>query len=312
MKKSFILFILGFVCMTGSAQNSLKSSDDEARIAISPYIDPNLGFNSQVQKQLLNKMDKSLTEQGIAGYGNQRFIITANADILSENIIVAAKEMYQYTLDIHFAIGDGIEGTKFAMASQTVKGVGESKADAYIHALRQIKTDNNDFKVMVDNAKNKILEYYNSKCDFIIAEATALSKKQDYDGAIYKLMSVPDVCKDCYEKCMTAVSPIYQAKIDEDGARYLAEAQGIWAASQDREAAERAGNILANINPSSSSFALAEKLNKEIAARIKEIDNREWKELTRQQKEYIKTIRDIGVEYGKHQQQTTYNIGGWW
>ena len=57
--------------MTGSAQNSLKSSDDEARIAISPYIDPNLGFNSQVQKQLLNKMDKILTEQGIAGYGNQ-------------------------------------------------------------------------------------------------------------------------------------------------------------------------------------------------------------------------------------------------
>ena len=98
------------------SQNSLASADDAARIAITAYVDSDLGFNHEVGKQLRNKMNTILTKQGLAGSKNQRFIITANADVLSEDVVVTTKEMYQYQLEVHFIIGDGIDGIKFATA----------------------------------------------------------------------------------------------------------------------------------------------------------------------------------------------------
>ncbi len=312
--------LLSLICIPFcAAQNTAGSTDDAARIAMTAYVDPSLGFNREVSKQLTNKMNTILTKQGLAGSKNQRFIITANADVLSEDIVVTTKEMYQYELEVHFVIGDGIEGTKFASASQTVKGLGETKADAYLQAIRKIKPTDPAFQQFVADAKTKIIEYYNSKCDFIISEAQAFAKKQEYDAAIYKLMSVPDVCKECYDKCMAVVEPIYQAKIDVDGARLLAEAKSVWAAGQDVAAGENAGAILAQINPSSKSYSEAAKLSNDIANRIKELDQREWNlKLKEQQdavdleKASIKAIRDIGVAYGENQQPVTYNVHTWW
>ena len=301
------------------SQNSLASADDAARIAITAYVDSDLGFNHEVGKQLRNKMNTILTKQGLAGSKNQRFIITANADVLSEDVVVTTKEMYQYQLEVHFIIGDGIDGIKFATASQTVQGLGETKAAAYLQAIRKIKPSDPAFQNMVNEAKTKIIEYYNSKCDFIISEAKTLADKQDYDGAIYKLMSVPDVCKDCYDKCMKSVASIYQAKIDEEGARLLAEARTIWAAGQNADTGEQAGAILSQINPSSKSYTGATLLSEEIAKRIKEIDQREWDFALKQrqdevdiQKSNIKAMRDIGVAFGENQQPITYNIRTWW
>lgn len=320
MKKLFALVLSQFVFLSVCvAQNMLGSADDAARIAISAYVDPDLGFNREVSKQLLNKMNTILTKQGIAGTKNQRFIITANADVVSEDIVVTTKEMYQYQLEMHFVVGDGIEGTKFASASQVVQGLGETKAAAYLQAIRKIKPSDPIFQTLISDAKTKIIEYYNSKCDFIISGAKALAQKQEYDAAIYKLMSVPDVCKDCYDKCLAAVTPIYQSKVDDDGTRLLAEAKAAWAAGQDANAGEAAGAILAQINPSSKAYAEASKLSNAIAKRVKELDQREWDYMLKQQqdevdiqKANIKAMRDIGVAYGENQQPVTYNIRTWW
>ena len=264
-------------------------------------------------------MNAILTKQGIAGARNQRFIITANADVMSEDIVVTTQEMYQYVLNVNFIVGDGIEGTKFAMASQTVKGLGETKADAYIQALKKIKPSDPVFQDMINEAKVKIIEYYNSKCDFIISQAKTLAQEQDYNGAIFRLMSVPDVCKDCYDKCMAEAQVIYQSKIDDECARMLAEARNVWGAGQDVSAADAAGKILAQINPASKCYADAAKLSADIAKRVKELDQREWNLMLKQQqdavdieKASIKAVRDIGVAYGNHQQPVTYNIRTWW
>lgn len=319
MIKLFLLGCVSLVTAMTFAQNNLGASDDAARIAMTAYVDPSLGFNKEVSKQLKNKLNAILTRQGLAGNGNQRFIITANADILSEDIIVTTKEMYQYELEVHFAVGDGIEGTKFSMASQIVKGLGETKAGAYLAAIKKIKPSDPVFQEMVKQAKNKIIEYYNSKCDFIITEAETLAKKQDYNAAIFKLMAVPDVCKDCYDKCMAAVQPIYQAIIDEDGQRKLTEAKAIWAAGYDATAADAASAVLVQINPQSSAFKAAETLNAEIAQRMKELDQREWDFILKQQqdeveleKASINAMREIGVAYAENQPDVTYTLVGWW
>lgn len=314
MKKSIIIALFAALTLPLFAQNEEGKMDDAQRIAITPYTEYSSSFNAQVSKQLKNKMNQILTKQGLAGEPGQRFIMVASINTLTEDIVVTTKEMYQYELEVNFIIGDGIDGIKYAMASQTVKGLGETKADAYIQALKKIKPNDPAWQQLVNDAKKKIIEYYNSKCDFIISEAQALAKQQKYDEALFKLMSVPDVCKACYDKCLAAAEPIFQSLIDNEGARLLAEAKAIWAAGQDVAAANEAGAILAQINPQSKAYPQANALVAEIGKRVKELDKREWdftlmvhKDNVDLKKAQIKAMRDVGVAFGNHQQPTYHN-----
>ena len=65
------------------------------------------------------------------------------------------------------------------------KGMSEAEA-ADIAAIKKINNSDPKFQSFVNDAKAKIIEYYNSKCDFIINEAQMLSDKSDYDQAMYK------------------------------------------------------------------------------------------------------------------------------
>ena len=179
-----------------------------------------------------------------------------------------------------------------------------------------VKPTDPSLQSFVEEGKKKIMAYYNSKCDFIIKEAQTMASQDKYDEAIFKLVSVPDVCKECFDKCMAAVAPMYQKKIDRECKLKLAEATGIWNASQDMAAADNAGAILAQIEPSASCYGEAKALHAKIAKKVNEIDKREWAFKVKEQQqtsEMIKAYRDIGVAYGNNQPQTvSYTTIGWW
>jgi len=287
--------------------------DDAARVEISAYMDNSSPIPANARKVLKDKMQKIITKNGLGSTKNGRFIMTANVRELNLEKSETAPVIYIYTLEANLYIGDGIEGTLFSSCSSEVSGAGDTKEKAYMAALKKINVP----KTFIEKGKEKIVDFYTSKCDFIISEAQTLAKKQSYDAAIYKLMAVPSVCKDCYMKCMAAVEPIYKEKIEKDGAALLAEAKAVWSAGLNAEAGEAAGAILAQINPACSSYAGALKLSDEIAKRVREIDQREWDFQLKQQqdavdleKASIKAIRDIGVAYGENQ-QPTYNVI-WW
>ena len=116
------------------------------------------------------------------------------------------------------------------------------------------------------------------------------------------LTAVPNACEECYLKAMNAVKPIYQKQIDRDCKEKLQKATGIWNSGQDMDKAEQAGSILAKINPDASCAAQARTLSNKIAAKVKQIDAREWKYTVKdqqQESERIKAMRDVGVAYGK-------------
>jgi hypothetical protein len=120
-------------------------------------------------------------------------------------------------------------------------------------------------------------------------------------------------------KAQDNAQAIYQQKIDRDCKATLSKAEGIWAANQNGNAANRAaeeiGALLAKIPAEASCFKDVKPFYDKVAKRIKEIDDREWKYVLQEQKlesERIKAWRDIGVAYGNHQQPKTYNIRTWW
>lgn len=329
MKRFLLLGLLGLLTSFAYSQNEAGVADDAARISLTPYLAENLNFNAEVNRQLMNKINRILTDNGLAGIKNGRFILTANVDVLSEDIVTTTSTSYQYELQVNFFVGDGIEGSLFASASQKLKGLGETKADAYIKALKNIKPGNTVFKTMIEQGKQRILEYYNAKCDFIIKEAKAYAANQEYDEAIFKLMSVPEVCSDCYTRCMDEVKPIFQARIDREGEELYARAAALWSSSQNAEGGMQAGLILAEINPSSRVYEKGGALLSSISERVRELDEREYNRLkeledrewnlkvkeqhdaVELQKANIQAMRDIGVAYGNNQQPVTYNIK-WW
>lgn len=318
MKKCIIMVIACLMASMTFAQDQTQTMDDAARIALSAYMDPSSSIPNNAKKTLIDRMQKIITKNGMGSVKNTRFIMTANVRELNLEKSETAPVIYLYNLEVNFYIGDGIDGTLFSNCSLEVNAAGDSKEKAYMAALKKIKASNPQYQAFIEEGKKRIVDYYTAKCDFIITQAQTKAKNQDFDAALAELMQVPDVCKECYDKCMAAAQPIYQEKINQDGAKLLAEARGVWSAGQDVAAAEAAAVILAQINPQSTAFAGAESLNAEIAKRVKELDKREWDFQLKQQKDQvdlekasIKAIRDIGVAYGENQQPTTYNVV-WW
>ncbi|CAM3107800.1 hypothetical protein [Flavobacterium frigoris] len=317
--KKLILLILCFVGLSAYAQNNANEPDDIGRITLAAFVPLQIDKIPDAARSLLvNKLSQIATQSGMGGTSsNERFIITANINILSKDLTPTAPPMTALTLEVTLYIGDGIEGTKFASTSINVKGVGENETKAYISALKGISPNNTSIQSFVENGKVKIIEYYNSKCDFIIKEAQALVSQNSYDEAIYRLTSVPTVCKGCYDKSMDAIAPIYQKQIDSDCKLKLAEATSIWSANQSVDGAYKVGEILSAIEPSASCFGEVKSLSNKIAARVKDLDAREWKYSLKEQaqeSERIQAYRDIGVAYGNGPKATIvrYNIRGWW
>ena len=320
MKYLLKLFALLFCLSISFGQNNIGKTDDLARIQLSTFVSEKIDDLPSTAKNLLkNKLSKIVTLNGLSGTENSRFIITPNISILFQEVLPGPPRKVALTLEINFYIGDGIQGTLFGSETIAVKGVGNSYAKAYTSALKQVKSKNPIFKDFLINGKTKIIKYYNDRCDFILKEADMKANKNDFDASIATLTSVPEVCKDCYEKAMNLVGLIFQRKIDFECKLDLAEAKNVWNVSLDESAAKNASTFLAKINPNSSCYKDALDFSNVVAKRISDLDKREWsfKMKIQQdnvdiQNESIKAARDIGTAYAKNQPEVVYNIKGWW
>ncbi|MGE0560647.1 MAG: hypothetical protein AB7O47_02410 [Flavobacteriales bacterium] len=320
MKKSIFNIALGSVLVLSSVitVKAQDKKDDLGRVAITAWVPEQIeGMPTTAKSSLANKLTQVINSNGVAASSfNSRFVLTANVTVLTKDLTATAPPMQAYTLDVTLYIGDGFDGTLFASQSVQVKGVGQNETKAYMAALKNIKPTDPSLTAFVEKGKQKIVEYYNSKCDFIIKEANTLASQNKYEEAIFLLTSVPDACAQCYDKAIAAIGPMYQKMIDRDCKLKLAEANNIWAANQSMDAADQAGAILSSIEPQSSCYGEVKALSNKIAARVKEIDAREWKYILKDQEqksEMIKAYRDVGVAYGNGQPKSvTYNVNGWW
>lgn len=320
MKYLLKLFALLFCLSISFGQNNIGKTDDLARIQLSTFVSEKIDDLPSTAKNLLkNKLSKIVTMNGLSGTANSRFIITPNISVLFQEVLPGPPRKVALTLEINFYIGDGIQGTLFGSETIAVKGVGNSYAKAYTSALKQVKSKNPIFKDFLINGKTKIIKYYNDRCDFILKEADMKANKNDFDASIATLTSVPEVCKDCYEKAMNLVGLIFQRKIDFECKLDLNEAKNVWNVSLDESAAKNASTFLAKIDPNSSCYKDALDFSNVVAKRISDLDKREWsfKMKVQQdnvdiQNESIKAARDIGAAYAKNQPEVVYNIKGWW
>lgn len=229
------------ICMqnVALAQNQEDQLDDYGRISLNPFIPENTTLTTLTKKLMTNKMSQIVTKQGMGGdAADPRFIITTNVFELTKDILGTAPPMHAITLDVSFYIGDGIEGKLFSSMSKTVRGVGSNPSKAQINALKNIKSSDPEFVSFIDQGKQKILEYYNTQCEFILNEASARFESREFDDAIYTLVKIPKVCKECYEQSLELTKEIQLAKMEYECQMNINRARASIAQNQWEEAAE--------------------------------------------------------------------------
>lgn len=318
-----IKLILTFLGLIVSANMSFAQSNEAGltdfdRIGIAAYVSNQVEYLPVgARSNLSSKLGQIISANGFGNsVFNSRFILTPNIEVASKNVIAGAPPKVALVLNVYLFVGDGFEGTKFGSTMLTVKGVGNNENKAYINALKQIKPGNPAIKQMISSAKQRILDYYNTQCDFILKDAEVAAAQNDFDQALFILTSIPKINYECYEKATSLIGPVYQQKINRDCQVKLQSARNAWNTSQDYEAALDAVDYLSAIEPSSDCYRDAQRLSNDIGRRMRELENREWNFVLKNQDlagQKIDAARAVGVAYGENQPQNmTYNLLGWW
>ena len=274
MKKIIAILFLTVVAIRSNAQVKL---DDFGRIILNTYLPDNLSLPSEAKNLLVTKLNQITSNNGIGGsQANPRFIITANVNVGTKDILAGPPQMIAHNIDITFFIGDAETNTIFSNTTLSLKGVGTNENKAFIDALKTINPKNKEVIAFLEEGKIKIINYYSTNCDFIIKDAQTLVKQEKYDEAIYQLSLVPDVCQDCYFKCLETLTQIYQQKIDADCKVKFNEAKVTWSAAQTPDGAEKAGDILSTIHPMAACQPEISSFIKKIDAKLKADEKARW------------------------------------
>jgi len=274
MKKLLQFFILVCFVQQLSAQQKL---DDFGRIILHTYLPDDMSMPAEAKNYLATKLSQISSNNGMGGSQvNPRFIITATVNVGTKDIIPGPPQMIAQNLEITLFIGDAQENIIFSNTILNVKGVGTNENKAFIEAIKGINPKNKEIVEFLETGKKKIIDHYTSQCDFILKDALTLSKQEKYDEAIYRLAIVPEVCKECYNKCLDTATYIYQQKINLECKVKLNEAKSIWAATLNPEGAEKAGTVLGSINPLSNCQSEVDQLIKAIDSKLKADEKKKW------------------------------------
>ena len=300
------LFVSGFM----KAQNDLGTIDDIGRITLTPVLGNDLGdMPQEAQNMLLSQLRQIATKNGLGGTStNPQFIITATSSVITKDITATAPPMTAYTLQVNFYIVDYVNKNTLANESLEIKGAGTNETKAYIAAIKNINPKAPKLKSFVTKGKEKIIEYYNTQCDFIIKQANALVKLEKYEEAIYMLIAVPDICKECHFKCLDAIDPIYKKFKGETCDEDLEAAQTAYA-SGDMQSAKTS---LEKIEPGTDCYDKAVDLAKKInsidpqSRGIQgEVKMAAAAPVTREEKS--QAYKEVGAEY-QSEQKTNYDL----
>ena len=314
MKKIYTILVVLITVFSSSAQVKL---DDFGRIILNTYLPENIALPTEAKNLLKTKLNQITSNNGMGGVQiNPRFIITANVNIGTKDIIPGPPQLIAQNLDITLFIGDALTNTIFSNVTFSLKGVGTNENKAFIEAFKTLNPKNKELLSFLEEGKSKIINYYSSQCDFILKDAETLVKLGKFDEAIFNLSLVPEVSQNCYFICLDKMASIYQQKIDTDCKVKFNEAKISWTASQNPAGAEKSGDILSAINPMAACQTEVSDFIKSIDAKLKADEKARWQFKMKQyadkiaaQKEKIriaeqKSVRDDNYRDNQSKRET--------
>lgn len=274
MKK--VLYLIGIILLFN---NNLfaQTLDDVGRLSINVQRPIANNIPDEAKDILENKMHQIITANGISDNCiHKRFVLTATVSIIKKDIISGSPSRVSQTLEVTFYVKDVIDCKEYGNSTFMTVGIGLNENKAYIMAFNNIKPGNQRVQKMIEDCKEKIIAYYRTNIDKIIADANLLAQQEQFDNALYLLSQVPDVCTECTAVCRKTIIEIYQKKIDTAGLHLLQQARASWAGSPNASGAADATKYLAKIDLLASCQPEVEALMQEMTAKVKDDERKAW------------------------------------
>jgi len=316
--KLIVLLSVLLFGISGYSQNDLGTIDDYGRVTMTPILPKNMGdLPAGAKKLLQSRLQQVVSKNGLGGVAIQpQFIITATVDVISKDITSTAPPMVAMNTEITMYIIDYVNKTTFSSVTISAKGVGKTDNKAYIQAMKRINPRSSIIRSFVKKGKNKIIEYYNTKCDVIIKEAQSLEKQDKYQEAIHKLITVPELCQECYFKALDAIEPIYKKMIGETCKDDITAAK----TALGNNNIEDAKKYLLKIQPGTDCYDDAIDLAKQVNSKQSEAENgaetgdtdavefvlKATAPATREEK--VAAYKQTGHEYNQSQEYEEYDL----
>ncbi len=313
MKKiiSIALVMLFFVNI-GYAQNDQGTLDDIGRISLTPVLSQDLDDNMPMstKRLFLSKLGQIATKNGLGATTlSPQFLITGTVNVLNKEITETAPPMIAQSLEVNLYIVDYKSQKVLSNVTLELKGVGRNETKAFSSALKRINPKSSKIRSFVKKGKNKIIEYYNTQCEIILKQAQTLAKVEDYEGAIYTLITIPEVCKECHYKALDAIEPIYKKMIGEDCKEDLDAAK----AAMKEGDMEAAKNYLEAIEPGTDCYDKAVDLAKQMNSKDPESRGFEGEvkmkaaaPATREEK--AQAYKEVGAQHAKKKTTDEYDL----
>jgi len=304
MKKFIIIAMLSTISSTIA-----QSSSDIGKIALSVIMPENVdGLDVSQLSKMETKITQIVSSTGLAASGyNNNFVIYPKFAIYDSSVVEGGMQnITVVTCELSLFIKQVDNNIIFATISKSLKGSGKNKNTAITNAISKIPTNDQQFKLFVVTGKDKIIAYYETKCQDIITKSESLVKMQDYEQALGLLMTVPEEVS-CYSKVQEKSIEAYKTYQNQKCKVQIQEAKTQLASNNYNYALQ----ILSQIDPSTSCFKESQTLVTNLATKVDAEEKKQWdlkmkiyNDNVELEKNRINAVKDIAVAYYKSKPTT--------
>lgn len=292
---------------------SIGAGAQECAMPVSVQLDSDFANVPEAASTVLyHTLNRIATENGFSTeYAASPFVLTAHCDVMDKSNLPGPPIQTVYSLGITFYFADTYTKTKFGTAYMTLNGVGTGEVKSYINAFKRINANNSEITTLINKGKEKMMRYYDTQYQNIIAEARRLASQQNYEEAMMMVFSIP-VCSKGGKAASEYGLQLYTQNLNRVNLFLLNRAKALWASGQNGKVASEACFLLSQIDPEAACYADAQKLMLEVKAQVRsDIDfemRQKYNDQVRLESDRIAAARAVGVAFGNGQKPTTTNL----
>jgi hypothetical protein len=256
-----LLFLSISVQLTAQENANELALDDFGRIGFfTDVIQTDDDFEGRALTKVKRGLERMLLKESLGKSTNERFGLVAMPVIYSKEKTSTTPPKYFYEFGIDLIAIDYQEKTKFGVFSfDNLRGMNVNSQRALMSGLKAFKSSK-AFSLFLSEVKNKIIDYYESNCDFILKDAETKASNDDFEESLAVLASVPSVCKTCYDTAQEKSVEVYLNKLERECQSIVAEANSFIASESWEDAAKVLRKVLPGISCHSEAVTLMEKV----------------------------------------------------
>ncbi|MCH5308867.1 MAG: hypothetical protein J1E58_03320 [Prevotella sp.] len=209
MKTTFALVIA--LCATLGC--NAQTLDDVGKIVIGFHVPETSSRETQELKDYLsNKVSHWIAQAGYSSNGISPLYLYPDISIDSEDVAEGGmKNVYVITGTLFLKIVQNERNVVFSSVSLPFRDSSTKKITAIKNGIGNLQY--NKILPLLDEAKEKILKYYESEKNTIFAKAELMCRRGEYEGAIAHLMSIPSCLTSIHQEALEKADEILNMKV---------------------------------------------------------------------------------------------------